>query len=83
MLGRLVNKFKRQTLQDGASGDASPPAQLSPPPLRDTETGCPTTRRSARLNEKADKESVDFMNSSVSLALSQSPPTTVELKKLN
>ncbi|CAK5076329.1 unnamed protein product [Meloidogyne enterolobii] len=77
MLGRLVNKFKRQTLQDGASGDASPPAQLSPPPLRDTETGCPTTRRSARLNEKADKESVEFTtNSSVSLALSQSPPTT-------
>lgn len=52
MLGKLVNKFKRQTLQDGngtvdADGCSSPPAQVSPPM---------GTRRSARLNEKAEKE---------------------------
>ena len=56
MLGRLVSKFKRQTLQDGNGGGAiSPPGQMSPPPTG-REIGASGTRRSARLNEKAEKE---------------------------
>ena len=75
MLGKLVNKFKRQTLQDGA---ASPPGQLSPPPSGANSRDGPT-RRSARLNGRAEQRTMlTTVEKGVAIGQqSPSPPNTV------
>jgi hypothetical protein len=72
MLGKLVNKFKRQTLQDGA---ASPPGQLSPPPSGANRDG--PTRRSARLNGRAEQRTMPTVEKGGANGQSPSPPNTV------
>ena len=71
MLGKLVNKFKRQTLQDGA---ASPPGQLSPPPSGANRDG--PTRRSARLNGRAEQRTMPTVEKGGANGQSPSPPNT-------
>ncbi|KAL3072574.1 hypothetical protein niasHS_017548 [Heterodera schachtii] len=68
MLGKLVSKFKRQTLQDGSE---SPPGKSSPPLSGGRGDG--PMRRSARLNEKAAAERKADGSGGFS---SHSPPNT-------
>jgi hypothetical protein len=90
MLGKLVNKFKRQTLQDGCD---LPIGQMSPPPgarsANTTEIGTASaaagTRRSARLNEKAEKEKANWGAGGalhVGSPNSPSPPNTVCVREI-